>query len=147
MGDGGRGADKVTHHLSQKNATGVNPSAADTAVVDMKTNILSTIRRALLAGVVAFAVAQENVNAEGFGNALSFSGVNQYVSVPAFGSIAPTSEVTVEFWALTDAVAQQAAFMLEPDHAANRFNGHINYSNGNTYWDFGTLVREGAFRM
>lgn len=71
----------------------------------MKTNILSTIRRALRAGAVVFAVAQENADAEGFGNALSFNGVNRYVSVPTFGSIAPTTGVTVEFWALARLLA------------------------------------------
>jgi len=37
-----------------------------------------------------------------FSNALSFNGVDQYVSVTNVGTIAPTNEVTVEFWAYTE---------------------------------------------
>jgi len=81
--------------------------------------------------------------AAGFGNALSFNGVNQYVSVPNFGSIVPTNEITVEFWANASAYAQQSAFMLQPDNPANRFNSHISYNNGNTYWDFGNINTSG----
>jgi len=77
------------------------------------------------------------------GNALSFNGVNQYVSVPNFGDIAPTNEVTVEFWANAGAIAQQSAFMLQPDNTSDRFNCHISYNNGNTYWDFGNINTSG----
>ena len=37
-----------------------------------------------------------------FGDSLLFNGANQYVSIPNFGSIIPTNEITVEFWALRD---------------------------------------------
>ncbi len=76
------------------------------------------------------------------GNALSFNGVNQYVTVPNFGAIIPTSEVTVEFWADTAQFGTQSAFMLNPDDGANRFNAHLNYNSpspGVTYWDFGNI--------
>ena len=46
-------------------------------------------------------------------NALAFDGASQYVDIPNFGAIAPTNEVTVEFWAYTDIVFQQSAFMLD----------------------------------
>src|ERR1043166_6958926 len=74
-----------------------------------------------------------------FGNALLFDGTNQYISVTNFGAIAPTNEVTVEFWAYANAIAQQAAFMLQPDDSNNRFNAHISFNNANTYWDFGNI--------
>ena len=75
------------------------------------------------------------------GNALSFNGTNQGVVITNFGNIAPTNEVTVEFWAYTTkgAVAQ-SAFCVSPDSNGNRFNGHINYNStgeGLNYWDFG----------
>ena len=92
-----------------------------------------------LAAVLGFSVVCARVEGEDFGNGLAFNGINQYVSVPNFSAAALSTEVTVEFWALADAVAQQAAFMLEPDQGSNRFNGHINYLNGNTYWDFGNI--------
>ncbi len=83
-----------------------------------------------------------------FGNALVFNGVNQYVSVPNFGAIIPTNEVTVEFWAYTTAAAVQSAFILNPDNNNNRFNAHINYGGpapdvGVTYWDFGNILTTG----
>ncbi|MEI9959962.1 MAG: choice-of-anchor Q domain-containing protein [Limisphaerales bacterium] len=80
-----------------------------------------------------------------FGNTLIFNGVNQYVSVPNFGAIIPTNEITVEFWAYTTVAAGQSAFILNPDHSNNRFNVHINYGGpapdvGVTYWDFGDIT-------
>jgi hypothetical protein len=83
---------------------------------------------------------------DAFGNALSFNGT-QYVSVPNFGSIAPTNEVTVEFWAYTTQAAGQQAFVLNPDLSTNRFQSHINYGGapnvGVTYWDFGNIIGAG----
>jgi hypothetical protein len=78
-----------------------------------------------------------------FTNALSFNGSSQYVSIPNFGSIIPTNEITVEFWAYPNALAQQSAFMMQPDDSTNRFNCHVGYSNGNTYWDFGNITGSG----
>ena len=70
---------------------------------------------------------------------LSFDGAGDYVEVPNFHQVGVTSEATVEFWALTNATATQSAFMLSPDQNTNRFQAHINYSNGNTYWDCGDI--------
>ncbi len=62
-----------------------------------------------------------------FGNALLFNGTTQYVTVPNFGSIIPTNEVTVEFWANTSVATGQSAFILDPDNDNNRLNAHLNY--------------------
>ncbi len=85
-----------------------------------------------------------------FGNVLVFNGNNQYVTVPNFGAIIPTNEITVEFWAYTTMAAGQSAFMLNPDQGNNRLNAHINYGGpapdiGATYWDFGNI--SGAGRL
>jgi hypothetical protein len=81
------------------------------------------------------------------GNAMSFNGTNQYVSVGNFGNIMPTTEVTVEFWADTAKFAGQSAFQLAPDDGNNRFNVHLNYGNSYTsaltYWDFGNIITGG----
>ena len=37
--------------------------------------------------------------------------------------------------------------MLSPDNALNRFQAHLNYSNGNTYWDFGDIGSGGRVSM
>ncbi len=80
-------------------------------------------------------------------NSLLFSGTDPHVSVANFGDIMPTNEVTVEFWADTSKLAVQSVFMLSPDQGTNRFNAHINYSDGptfgNTYWDFGNVTSGG----
>jgi hypothetical protein len=82
-----------------------------------------------------------------FGNAISFNGTNQYIAVTNFGSIIPTNEVTVEFWANTSLTTGQSAFILNPDSGANRFNAHLNYgpppAQGVTYWDFGNISGNG----
>jgi hypothetical protein len=82
-----------------------------------------------------------------FGNAILFDGANQYVAVTNFGSIIPTNEITVEFWAYTTAAQGQSAFILDPDSGQNRLNAHINYgtlpSQGVTYWDFGSITGGG----
>jgi len=77
-------------------------------------------------------------------NALSFNAASsQFVAVPGFGNIIPTNEVTIEFWAYTTQTAQQSAFMQEPDSATNRFQAHLNYLTGLTYWDFGNINTSG----
>jgi hypothetical protein len=73
------------------------------------------------------------------GNALHFDGANDYVNVPGFGSIAPTTEVTVEFWQYADDVAGRSSFGMNPDQATNRFQAHVPWSNGAVYWDFGNI--------
>lgn len=49
------------------------------------------------------------------GTALLFDGTNDVVSVAGFGNVAPTNEVTLEFWQRVDRVKSQAAFILSPD--------------------------------
>jgi hypothetical protein len=82
-----------------------------------------------------------------FGTAISFNGTNQYVDVSNFGSIIPTNEITVEFWAYTTAAAGQSAFMLNPDSGTDRLNAHLNYGSppgpGLIYWDFGNISTGG----
>ena len=47
----------------------------------------------------------------GLGVALQFNGSNGYVSVPNFGQIAPTPEITLEFWQFVGAATNQSAFV------------------------------------
>ncbi len=89
-------------------------------------------------------IANELILGSGVANALSFSGVNQYVAVSNFGAIAPTNEVTVEFWAFANSNAEHSVFMAEPDETTNRFNGHINFIDGVSYWDFGNASNANA---
>lgn len=68
----------------------------------------------------------------------------QRVEVKNFAGLGITNEVTVEFWALsTRNDIAQSVFMLNPDTPTNRFQSHLNYFNGNTYWDFGDIGQGG----
>lgn len=75
---------------------------------------------------------------------LTFSGAGDFVEVTNFHTLGISNEVTVEFWAKTTAAAGQSAFMLEPDAPTNRFQAHVSYSNGNSYWDFGDIGAAGT---
>jgi probable HAF family extracellular repeat protein len=72
--------------------------------------------------------------------ALRFDGVDDYVTVPNFGAVAPTTEVTVEFWQRVNAVRASSAFSLGPETPNNRFNAHVPWSDGVVYWDFGAWL-------
>lgn len=74
------------------------------------------------------------------GAALRFDGINDRVTQPGFGTIAPTDEITIEFWQKADAVRNQST--LECNVGAgntNRINVHVPWSDGRVYWDFGDL--------
>jgi hypothetical protein len=81
------------------------------------------------------------------GNAISFNGINQGVLIPNFGNIAPTNEITVEFWANTRQAGSQSAFSMNLSSVTDRLNGHINFGGppgvGVTYWDFGNINTSG----
>lgn len=70
---------------------------------------------------------------------LSYNGINQYIMVTNFGTIAPTNEVTVEFWVKPRRFKNQSAFLANPFIDQNRFNVHINYGDQQSYFDFGNI--------
>ncbi|MBK8038243.1 MAG: choice-of-anchor D domain-containing protein [Verrucomicrobiaceae bacterium] len=73
--------------------------------------------------------------------ALAFTPASQqYVEVPNFHTLGVTNEVTIEFWAFTNAAGNHSAFILEADAGGNRCQMHTAYSNGQTFWDFGSIV-------
>lgn len=79
--------------------------------------------------------------------ALSFTPASShYVNVPNFHTLGVTTEVTVEFWALTDATGG-SAFILDPDAAANRFQAPPAWTDGTTYWDFGDIGGAGRLSV
>ena len=62
----------------------------------MKTQLTHHFIAALL-GALCLPWSSAQAQPATFGNALSFNGVDQYVSITNFGAIAPTNEITVEF--------------------------------------------------
>jgi hypothetical protein len=75
------------------------------------------------------------------GNALSFDGVDDAVSVPGFGTYAPTTEITIEFWQNVRAYQRQYTFNLSPD--IDRMSAHVPWIDGAVYWDFGSIAAGG----
>ncbi len=74
--------------------------------------------------------------------ALFFNGNNNYVRAPNFAANAPTTEVTVEFWATNLGIYDASALFLAQDDTANRFNIHPDWPGGaygTIYWDFGNI--------
>ena len=108
----------------------------------MKTKLTHCLLATLL-GALCLPWSTAQAQPATFGNALAFNGINQYVSITNFGAIAPTNEVTVEFWAYAYALDEQAAFILEPDDFNNRFLAHVSYISGDTFWDFGDASADG----
>ena len=66
------------------------------------------------------------------GFALQFDRIDDFVGVPGFGAIAPTSEITVEFWQKADIVAPQYSVILLPDVTTNRLTMAAPWSDVTT---------------
>jgi hypothetical protein len=99
---------------------------------------MKTIRTLLAAALALLLLAPSLRAADG---ALEFNPASQQrVEVPNFAGLGISTEVTVEFWVLStsNSIAQSVS-MLNPDVPTNRFSAHVNYFNGNTYWDFGDI--------
>lgn len=79
----------------------------------------------------------------GSGTALQFDGATGRVAIPGFGLVAPTSEITIEFWQKVDFPSMQSAFIMSPDELANRINAHTPWIDGAVYWDFGDISAGG----
>ena len=77
------------------------------------------------------------------GQAFSFDGVDDLVRVPGFLNTAPTSEVTVLFWQKVSSVKVQSTFVASVSTNPSVFNGHIPFSDGRVYWDFGNISAGG----
>jgi uncharacterized membrane protein len=71
---------------------------------------------------------------------LVFDGGVAVVRELGIGAIAPTTEVTVEFWQRADRVGAYSSFIMSPDILPNRFQAHVPYQDGTVYWDFGNVL-------
>ncbi len=57
-------------------------------------------------------------------------------SVPHFGLVMPSEEITIEFWQKVDAPQMQTTFRLDWSET-NRCMAHVPWTDGRVYWDFG----------
>jgi hypothetical protein len=75
--------------------------------------------------------------------ALYFNGINQNGLVAGFGNIAPTTEITIEFWENATALGNNAPCFLNPEYPTNRIAVSVPWGDGGTYWDFGDITSGG----
>ncbi|GBC94004.1 hypothetical protein HRbin15_02509 [bacterium HR15] len=68
---------------------------------------------------------------------------NSYIRVPGFGNIAPTDEITIEFWQLVAEPRACATIDLNGGTASNRIVVHSPWSDGRVYFDFGNITTQG----
>lgn len=70
---------------------------------------------------------------------LELDGKTASVSIANFGSIAPTHEITIEFWQNVSEAKVQAVFALVPENGQNRILAHTPWRAGRVFWDFGNI--------
>jgi len=75
--------------------------------------------------------------------ALKFNGLDQNGTVAGFGNIAPTNEITIEFWENASALGLNAPCFLNPEYPTNRIAASLPWADGGTYWDFGDITSGG----
>lgn len=75
------------------------------------------------------------------GAALRFNGSNS-IQNAGYGLIAPTTEITIEFWQKVDGPAQQAPLSIGTSNT-NRISMHTPWIDGVVYWDFGNIFTGG----
>jgi len=75
---------------------------------------------------------------------LSFNG-SQFVVVTNFAPIAPTNEVTVEFWAYTTRTPGYCVFDFTQKSNTNKLSASIPFKDQSIFWDFGSLMPSGRF--
>lgn len=102
----------------------------------MKTQIRSLVTPLAVASALWLTTPAAQAQT-GPGYALSFNrAFNQSVTVPGFGNVAPTTEITIEFWQKVDSATQsQTTFAMNT--AGNGINGYVPWSDGKVYWNFG----------
>lgn len=71
------------------------------------------------------------------GSAILFDGFGGAIRIPNFGTVAPTSEITMEFWENVNSPKMQSTFVTSPPDSTNIINAHIPWADGTVYWDFG----------
>lgn len=95
------------------------------------------------AGLLAAAVAAAGSPRPGC--ALAFERArHQAVWVTNFGSVAPTNEITIEFWQKVNAQANQRLLLLDSGLPRNRIEIFGPSRIGAVYWHFGDWQGEGA---
>jgi hypothetical protein len=62
---------------------------------------------------------------------------NTTITVPGFGNVIPTNEITIEFWQRASTSNNVNAFVLTPDNNANACRAYVPLVDHKIYWAFG----------
>lgn len=94
------------------------------------------------------------LTADRFGNpnsAFDFDGVDDHIElVDSIGSMFSNNELSIAFWAKTEATGNNSPFLLLPNDNNDRLNIHIHYDNNgtfSTFWDYGDLSNGGRLKI
>jgi probable HAF family extracellular repeat protein len=127
------------------------PGVTGSAVITVTLN--DGINPAVTTNFTVMVSSQPQLPVAGMPVALSFDGSNSQVVATGFGSTAPATEVTVEFWEYVQALRTAPVFHLtgEPNNPGNLFSisGPVpstgNY--GGLTWDFGGATIQYQFQQ
>ncbi|MBI5764276.1 MAG: hypothetical protein HZA51_12210 [Planctomycetes bacterium] len=76
-------------------------------------------------------------------SAIQFDGVDDHVIVPGFGNIAPTTEITIEFWQYATPGGEHPTCGLHRDPSVYRISAFAPYTDGRVWWEFGNTQTNG----
>jgi len=122
----------------------VTPGAVGQTTISVAVN--DTINPPVTASFTLAVQKTNQIPVAGMPVALSFNDTTNLVRVANFANLAPTTEVTVEFWENVQAVKQQAALILGQDNSQDRFaiSGPWPIGTyGTVFWDFGDINGSG----
>jgi len=90
-------------------------------------------------------IQQANAPYAGLGGSTRYfnGNTNSYIRVPGFGTIAPTDEITIEFWQLVAEPRDCATIDINGGTANNRIVVHSPWGSGTVVFDFGNWTTTG----
>ncbi|MCS6923191.1 MAG: Ig-like domain repeat protein [Fimbriimonadales bacterium] len=103
---------------------------------------------ALNSNIASGSIQQVNAPYAGLGGSMRYfnGNTNSHIRVPNFGAIAPTDEITIEFWQLVAEPRLCATIDINGGTANNRIVVHSPWSEGSDYrvvFDFGNWTTQG----
>ena len=100
------------------------------------------------------AVTGATLTTDRFGNpnsAFDFDGVDDHIEImDTIGTMFPLNELTIVFWARTEATGNNSPILLLANDNSDRLNVHIHYDNSgtlSTFWDYGSIFNGGRLSI
>jgi|688.fasta_scaffold148326_3 hypothetical protein len=101
-------------------------------------------------GSTAFGTLMNGVQlSRNYGGVVAFDGTNDYIDFNAHASkvVPPGTQVTIEVVNLGEEVRNSSVIAGSHDGSTQSLNIHLNWSDGNIYWDCGTVFNRLAFNV